>query len=238
MVTIRELLEKENCSFYDKEMTWGAKVSDYKEEIERSNSEGYTPVFIELEVDLKFDFEIIIIDHHNEKSGTEQPSALRQIFSLLKLPEQSWDRWFSLVDANDKGYIDGMKSINASQEEIELVRRKDREAQKITKQQEEEAITAIQNKRIFNNDLVIIDCPHSKNATITDRMSLEDSRYQNLLIISPEEINFYGQGKLIHALVAQFPNSWHGGNLPDSGYWGSNQEDFFDVTEFIKKEVS
>jgi len=66
---------------------------------------------------------------------------------------------------------------------------------------------------------------HARTATVTDRLAKElgGSGYQNLLILSPKEVNFYGSGKLIAILDARFPGGWSGGSLPERGFWGHSE---------------
>ena len=45
--------------------------------------------------------------------------------------------------------------------------------------------------------------------------------FNNLLVISPNQINFYGAGFVIQQLVDKFPAGWYGGELPDRGFWGT-----------------
>ena len=44
--------------------------------------------------------------------------------------------------------------------------------------------------------------------------------FVNLLILCPNESNFFGTGKLIQALDKAFPGGWSGGALPERGFWG------------------
>jgi hypothetical protein len=241
MITIKGLLDEKGVTYYDEGLSWGAKASDYKEEINKTITSGLIPVLVELTNDLGIGQEsYILIDHHGEKAGVNANSTLRQAFDLLKIPLKQWTRYFELVDANDKGHIQAMINIGASKEEIMEIRQADRHAQGITDEQERQGHSAIaQMETLPNGNLTIIRCPHSKTAVVTDLLhpALGGSGYENLLIISPDEVNFYGKGDMITALDKAFPNGWYGGSLPEYGFWGHG-EPVPDVTEFVKMRLS
>lgn len=93
MITIKELLDEKGIAYYDKGLAWGAKASDYKEEIDKTVASGLIPVLVELTNDLRIGEEdYILIDHHGEKAGANAPSSLRQVFNLLKIPLEQWTR--------------------------------------------------------------------------------------------------------------------------------------------------
>lgn len=225
MKTIKELLEEKGISYYDKSLSWGAKASAYKQEINKTIGSGLLPVLIELENDIGLTNEnCIFIDHHKETFG--QLSSLRQVFELLQMSEEEWTRRFQLVDANDKGHIQALINMGASKEEILAIRKAEWQAQGITEEQIEQSQLAIKKlETLCNGELTIVHLPHSKTAVVTDLLhsALGDLGYKNLLIISPDEINFYGNGNLVIALDKAFPGGWYGGSLPEYGYWGHNK---------------
>jgi len=237
MITIKGLLDEKGITYYDKELSWGAKASDYKEEINKTIASGLIPVLVELTNDLDITQEsYILIDHHGEKSGANTTSTLRQVFDLLQIPLKQWTRYFELVDANDKGHIQAMINIGASREEVIEVRQADRHAQGITDEQERQGHLAIaQIETLLNGNLTIIRLPHSKTAVVTDLLhpALGGNGYENLLIISPDEVNFYGKGDVVTALDQTFPGGWYGGSLPEYGFWGHG-DPVPNVMEFIK----
>ena len=73
---------------------------------------------------------------------------------------------------------------------------------------------------------------------ITDRLDRElgGPGYHNLLILSPGEVNFYGEGRLVNALAAAFPAGWYGGSLPERGFWGHG-EPLPDVLNFLREQL-
>jgi len=232
MVTIRELLEKEALGrIFDKHLSWGAKASDYSKEITDCLSQGRIPVLIELDDDLGMDGQgIVVVDHHGRQAGADKPTSLHQVFHLLGLPEAKWTRWHTLVAANDRGHIPELLKVGATREEVIQIRAADRRAQGITEEEEEATrINVSQAQTLAGGRLTVIYLPHSKTAAAADRMELAlgGSGYRNLLVISPKETNFFGEGKIIEALKQTFPESWSGGALPERGFWGiaSRQEE-------------
>lgn len=235
MLTIKQLLAEHNQPILDKQLTWGAAASAYQAEINKALQRGVTPVLIELDYDLILNPAPIIIDHHGSLAGKNEPTALHQVFKLLSLPPSSWSRWFDLVAANDKDHITGLQAINATQTEIIKIRAADRRAQGITADEELSAKQAIANMEI-KGSLSFVSLPHNHCATVVDALhpALGGVGYDNLLIISPQEVNFFGKGEWVQALAKAFPNSWYGGALPQQGFWGSQKIAAKTVIDFIK----
>src|SRR5207244_1932273 len=99
----------------------------------------------------------------------------------------------------------------------------DRAAQGITPQQELQGKQAAAAARsLAGGRLTLVRLPHGGTATVTDALepALGGPGYKNLLIVSPDELNFYGTGNLVLALDQQFPGGWYGGSLPERGFWG------------------
>lgn len=228
MVTIKELLERElPAHTHDKGLGWGARASDYREEIEAQIAHGKTPVLVELHDDLGVaECSAILIDHHGRRAGSDRPTSLHQVFELLGLPAGKWTRWFDLVAANDRAYIPGLQAIGATPEEIVNVRAADRAAQGITQQQEAEAERAVADARVLAaGSLTVVQLTHGRTAAVTDRMepALGGPGYQNLLVLSPDQVNFFGAGRIVLALDQAFPAGWYGGALPERGFWGHGE---------------
>lgn len=212
MLTIKQLLEEQAQRVLDKQLHWGATASAYQMEIEHALQQSITPVLIELQNDLKLDIgKVIFIDHHGPQAGATQPTALHQVFDLLRLPASLWTRWFELVAANDRGHIPALQALNASQAEIIQVRQADRHAQGISCADEIAAQEAIATMNIqADGALNVVYLNHSRTATVTDALNLAlgGIGYQNLLVISPQEVNFFGDGQWVKALAQTFPDSW------------------------------
>lgn len=234
MVTIRELVARHTpCVIHDRLLRWGAKASDYRAEIAQALQDGATPVLIELKLDLPLPPDKIrIIDHHGPQAGHDKPTSLEQVFALLNFPGTLWDRHLQLVAANDRGYIPAMLELGASRAEIESIRQQDRHAQGITAAEEQAAAAAVQQLDYFlDGRLIVAHLPHNKTAALVDRLQLgqldqSDTGCGNILVFSPREVNFFGNGKAVYALAAAFPGGWYGGDLPIKGFWGLASGDY------------
>jgi hypothetical protein len=82
-----------------------------------------------------------------------------------------------------------------------------------------------------------IQLPHEKTETVTDRLSRAAGGvgYENLLIDSPREVTFFGNGEIILHLVQRF-GGYCGGLLPDKGHWGlsvGDDEQRVRITDFV-----
>ena len=225
MQTISALLEEtaRGC-FHDKHLGWGARASAYRQEIGQALSAGLTPVLVELQDDLGLDpGRVVIVDHHGEQAGSDKPTSLQQIFALLGLPAGRWTRWFTLVAANDRGHIAEMLGLGATPEEIARVRAADRAAQGISPEEElagEEAVR--RTETLAEGRLALVRLPHEHTATVTDRLdpTLGGPGFKNLVVLCPDEVNFFGSGDLVVAIDRRFPGGWYGGALPHYGFWG------------------
>jgi len=224
MLTIKQLLEEHSQPVLDKNLSWGATASAYQQEIDEALRSGITPVLVELQNDLGLNSEqVIMIDHHGKQAGATQPTALHKVFNILHLPASHWTRWFELVVANDRDYIQGLQAINASQEEIIKIREADRRAQGISAADDNAALQALDTMEIKNDSaLTIVHLNHYHTTAVVDALhpALGGVGYSNLLIVSPQELNFFGEGESVQALVQKFPNGWYGGGLPARGFWG------------------
>jgi hypothetical protein len=241
MVTIRDLLSAApSVRVYDKSLTWGARASAYQREIAEALTGGKTPVLIELQIDLELPEErVVIVDHHGERAGSEAPTSLHQVFALLDLPPSAWTRWHTLVAANDRSYLKGLVSEGATIDEIRQVRRADRQAQGITEAEEsaaEASLARLEDR--LGGQLSLVRLPHSRTAAVTDRLeaALGGPGFDNLLIISPDSLNFFGSGSVIRALVEAYPGGWYGGSLPERGFWGIDQV-IPEAASFIERQL-
>lgn len=225
MLTIRDLLvEVAVCCYYDKELSWGAKTSAYRQEITETLAMEQRPVLVELADDLGLDpATVLIVDHHGVYAGADRPTSLHQVFALLNLPPERWTRWFALVAANDQGYIPALIEMGATREEIVRVRTADRVAQGITPAEEAEGERAIAHAELLaGGRLMVVHLAHTHTATVTDRLHpvLGGPGYENLLVSCPGQVNFFGTGHFVYTLHEHFPGGWYGGALPDRGFWG------------------
>lgn len=194
MSAIKKLLDKEGVVYSDAGLSWGASTSKYGDEIEKVAKAGKTPVIIELSVDSKIPADTINIDHHNENSS--KPASILQVCDLLGIEPT---REMQLVAANDSGYIPAMIAMGATKEEINAIRYKDRASQGITPEQEKQAEEAVANAREVCG-VTVIKMPHSKTATVTDRL-FDPNKPQNIAIFSADgEVNYFGPEDICRAL--------------------------------------
>lgn len=222
MATIRDLVTAKagTAAIHDRGLAWGARLSDYAEDLAVLPADA-RPVLVELAIDLPLPNGAIVIDHHGEKSGRSARTSLEQVFRLLGCPMSEWTRRMSLVAANDRGHIAALRAMGADDREIQDIRAADRRIQGITARDEEDGRKALASrKQLLDGRLTVVDLPHEKVAVVTDPLALIPSPPRNLLIFSPSEVNFFGEGLAIDALDAVFPGGWKGGDLPEIGFWG------------------
>ncbi len=236
MAAIKEILEKNKISFYDKELKWGAKLSGYKTELSKL-SKDQIPVFVELNLDIEYPSNAIIVDHHNERAGKDKKTSIEQVADILEI---SLDRKQQIISANDKGYIWGMIDFGATEEEIKETRESDKKHQGVTKEDEEKAKISVEHflTRI-SNDAVIIDSQTEKTSAVTD---LIYKFYRHIFFITPsKKLNYSGNRQIIEILNKHYEElkkegekieTWSGGYLPNHGYFGSDKA--LTKTEIIK----
>jgi len=160
---------------------------------------------IELINDIYQPSNYIEIDHHGANSG--KASSLEQIAILLDIKLSNRQKF---IAANDSGYIKAMKNLNFKDEEliaiidefklkvgnnyddnkniiIKEIRRKDREAQGVTKEDEELAEKSILDKT-EENGFVIINSLTDKFSPITDTLY----PYEKIIIYNDKTLCYYG----------------------------------------------
>lgn len=243
METIAALVRGAGRPLYDKNLAWNtATTSAYQNEIATTLAADMTPVLVELKDDIGLPQDRIrLVDHHGERAGADAPTSLRQVFALLQLPAGNWTRWYELVAANDRGHIDEMAALGAAIEEMREIRSADRRAQGVASDDEAAAAIAVmgaETLRLNDDQLTVVRLSHGKTSTVADRMhsKLGGPGFQNLLVLSPGEVNFFGGGKWVRALDKHFPRGWVGGALPRSGFWGSGQVRGEEVLAWLIKQ--
>lgn len=227
MLTIRQLLESYGCSYEDRNLQWGAKLSAYADIL---NPDDHF-VGIELIEDVELPAHYQSIDHHNDKSHL--PSSLEQLATLLG---HTLTRHQQLVAANDKGYIPGMKAIGASNMEIEEIRRTDRAAQGVTEQ--DEMVAEYQKNKFFHfkKDIGVVKTTLKRFSPISDRLQLE-----KLIIYNETSLNYFGLnaqklGQEIFKDQVESKSAYFGGG--ENGFFGINLENSsYESTETIMEKV-
>jgi hypothetical protein len=176
MLEIKKLLKTKKIKYIDKNLYWGAKLSAYTTEL---NFDGII-YGIELEEDIKPPKNYIAIDHHN--GNANKASSIEQIAEMLNI---ELDRHQLLVAKNDSSYIDGMRSICASQAEVDNIRKLDREAQGIT--QEDEALAELSIEE--TNSTNVIYAKTDKFTAISDKVY---DKFSSYIIYNDSMLSFYG----------------------------------------------
>ncbi len=238
MLTIRDLVNEISPErLFDKNLPWGAKASAYRAEIDDAVASGLQPVLVELDDDIGVRGSHVVVDHHGSRAGANKPTSLHQVFDLLQLPRSRWTRWFDLVAANDRGHIREMRRIGATEEEIARVRAADRSAQGITEDDELAGEQSLRDARLIaDGRLLVVRLPHAHTAVVADRVEMDRDPPESLLVISPNEVNFYGPGAVVEMLASRYPGGWSGGALPERGFWGHRPEPR-DIVELLQTTV-
>lgn len=215
MQEIKSILDYNKLAYFDYNLEWGAKLSDYRSLFNDSR----TFIGIELTQDIDPPQHYIDIEHHNENSYKN--SSLEQVIELLKSNlglEIEFTRDLQLIAANDKGYIPAMLQMGATTEEVTNIRRRDREAQGVNDEDERLAEQSILENCSNERGITMVKSLTSRFATITDQLF----PYSKLLIYTNQELTCYGEGVLkLSKVFADLSNNmkvYSGGG--EKGYWG------------------
>jgi len=229
MLEIKKLLQEQGEKFIDKELSWGASLSAYKDVFNDKD----TFIGIELEVDIKPPKHYVEIDHHGKNAHKE--SAIEQVAELLGV---ELNRWQQLVAANDARYISGLKQLCATDEEIKQIRLEDRKAQGVSENDEKLAIESI--KQVDSSHIIYALTQHF--SAIADRVY---DKFTHYVIYDDVNVVFYGFSldKLLHFLNKKqiSPKSYYYGG-GDFGFLGIkkgilNSEEIKSlIKEFIEME--
>jgi len=177
MFTIKQLLESNNICYFDKELSWGAKLSAYQNII--NNAQKYKKIYgIELTRDVAVPNNYIEIDHHGENDYKD--SSLEQVAKILGI---ELSREQKIIAANDSRYIVGMQAIGASEKEIINIRHRERKILGVTKEDEKEAQNIVQ-KSVSNS----IYTQMNSFVALSDFAYLKYTQY---LIYNDSSILFY-----------------------------------------------
>lgn len=232
MMTVKRILEDNNHHVEDKKLNWSnARLSEYKEELERYSSDRYCIYGIELQED-GFDIlpeNYVRIDHHNHLQS--RPSALEQVAEIIghRLNEDEL-----LIAANDSGYYPEMKEFLSEVHQdwtpeqirtrMDEIRKEDRRCQGVEDWEEDAALKTVGFK-YGEYTLVITNLEHF--SPICDALW----PYERLLICRPVEgkasLCYYGNGA--QDTLAEFRRNnididTYSGGGPD-GYWGIIDKD-------------
>lgn len=232
MLTIKKILEETGQEYVDNELSWNdALLSKYADSLTKYSSTEFQIYGIELRDDVELPANYHKIDHHN--SLEKNPSALAQVCKLLG---RTMNKEELLVAANDERYIPGMLSLGATKEEIEIIRRKDRECQGTTPEDEKYAEEAIKCNTRNHFGLTYIYTKSTKFSPIVDKL-FPTSR---LFVYSDNEFTYYGEHKEEYLRLVSKSFSgiqfFNGGG--DNGYFGASEcskNDIDKILTLIKK---
>lgn len=216
MKTILNIIEnREDCKVLNDGLNWSNSTYDNltdstKGAINLALANGEKVYGLELRGHMEG---VINVDHHtypdddryNTKATIEQ---VAEILGIELTPFQV------AVALNDKGFIYAMDEAGVESEIIQQVRRLDRECQGVTVEMEDEAEKCLKNQLTIG-DLTVVMSSHNRSSCYADRLYKKCYR---LLVISKDEINFYGSFTECASLFEKF-GGWSGGNSPN-GYWG------------------
>lgn len=191
------------------------------------------------------------IDHHNyldknwetgeilyqddrtvDENGNRKHSSISQVAELIGR-ELSLDQQF--VAANDVGFVDQMRRygqhIGLEQDEINKkvldIRMREHEilaqVQGITPKMEQQAIDAINKSYQLENGCTVVELPHSKCATVTDRIPNQEYEGGLLIKCGDGEFDYYGPSEIVNDLQGQF-GGWTGNTEEKYTFWGTTVE--------------
>ncbi len=209
MITLKTLFETHQITFFDKQLKWGAKLSEYNDIL---TLYPQTLIYgIELIEDINPPPNYHAIDHHNQHS--HRPSSLFQVLDLLDIKPT---RQHQLISANDIRHIQAMQCMGATTEEIETIRKKDRKIQGVT---QEEEIQALQDIKIASkhHGIYTIKTKLEHFSPIVDGFTLRP-----LLVYSKKALNYYGDIAFLlqhYKKEIDLKNAYHG-----RGYFGFYSE--------------
>jgi hypothetical protein len=129
-----------------------------------------------------------------------------------------------LIAANDRGNIPAMIEMGATPDEIDEIRRRNREAQGVTAEDEWLAEASIRDQMRVVKGITVVRSNTSRFSAIYDRLYT----CSKLLIYNDNELTYYGDGvpALIHAyqhLITQKKAYYGGGS---NGYFGISKNKF------------
>ena len=183
MVEIKRVLDTHKIKYYDENLSWGARLSDYQHKLNKFT----TYYAVELEIDLVGYDNIKIIDHHGNTHNHKESSLLQ----ILKLLDMTPTRDQQLIAANDTRYIKGMKCLGATECEIEDIRKRDRKAQGVTHNDEISAKNDARSKKIENN-IACICATTAYFSAITDSLYFFEDWKEKTIISNDVTMIFYG----------------------------------------------
>jgi len=211
MLEIKKLLESHGQRFIDHQLSWGAKLSSYASMFDASTHF----IGVELIEDRQPPKNYTAIDHHGKSSVKN--SAIEQVAHLLGIELNHYQQ---LVAANDKGYIPAMKCLGASDNEIALIRNRDRAAQGVSEAVEQQAEEEVQNLTL-REGVYVLQTTLQHFSALVDRIEKRP-----LIVYRDDALIYYGHkvDSLRKSFTCNDSECYYGGN--PLGYFGLTK-DFF-----------
>lgn len=222
MVEIKRVLSENKIEYIDYGLVWGAKLSAYQHELDKLN----TYYAVELEIDLAYYDNIIIIDHHGIAHNHKEASLLQILKLLNKMPTRDQQ----LIAANDARYIKGMKCLGATDAEIASIRKRDKEAQGISEKDECKGREDAKLRKV-KNDISIVSTSISSFAPISDALYFHvpvENRTNKSIIYNNTKIVFYGFGLDVMQTLCKAE-----GIDEKEYYFGGGEQGYFGIKEDI-----
>ena len=165
MLEIKRLLIMHGERFEDANLDWSnARLSSYVPIMEEEPDLDYYGV--ELQEDHPLPKHYTRIDHHNDYNDC--PASILQVADILGITP---DRYIQIVAANDSGYIPAMRALKATDDEIDDIRWRDRKAQGVTEEEEQQAKEAVEFANTSYPGLVIVKTNNDRFSPIVDIIS-------------------------------------------------------------------
>ncbi len=222
MLEIKRVLDTHKIKYYDENLSWGARLSDYTHKLNRFT----TYYAIELKIDISGYENINIIDHHGTAHNHKE-SSLLQILKLLNITPT---RDQQLIAANDARYIKGMQCIGATDAEIASIRKRDKEAQGISEEEEYKGREDAKLREV-KNDISIVSTSLSSFAPISDALYFNvpaEERTDKSIIYNDTKIVFYGFGLDVMQTLCKDED------IDENAYYfGGGEQGYFGIKEKI-----
>lgn len=225
MEEIVKILKKKNIEYVDRHLSWGASWKDYKDITDNIPQET---VIYGIELADEIPQGCKLIDHHNHNNG--KPASIIQLCNILGIEPS---RHIQLVAANDSGYILSLLKMGATPDEIQKIRKKDRELSGCTKLDEENSKVKYYTIRKNGLTFIIAKCKTNKFAPFIDTHYSPDYTYV-LWGEGEAQISGKNASKYIDLFKNYTPNPWYGGGT--DGYVGGylNEKDFDTLTSSLE----
>lgn len=246
---LRENGYQDNVNLFVTGQQWGASWQSLEDHIKEAikNAAPETVYGVELKGESPY----INVDHHvyrdvdwstgtvlyeedrsKDKNGIPKETAIEQVARIVGV-EMTQDMLF--VAANDAAFIEGMQKLGEKlgmshddlSEKISEIRMREHkilaQAQGITQEMEDQAVTAIRDAEFLANGTLVVELPHDKCSTVTDRIPEQEYEGGLLIMCGNGEIDYYGPSEIVEELMDTF-GGWSGNTEASHTFWGTTSE--------------